>query len=127
MINPRRFSALAVATTAVCAAFAVMAAAAVRWTVVSVEGKPAPEATLEIGPGKISGNGGCNRYSAPAKFIRGMVEVGPVVATRMACDRLESEQAFFSALERARKFSVDGQTMKLGDEDGKTLIVLAKP
>ena len=96
------------------------------WKVVSVEERMMVDATVEITAGKISGKGGCNSYSAPAKFVRGMTEIGPVVATKMACDQLESEQAFFSALERARAFRVEGSNMTLFDAGGKPLILLSR-
>lgn len=102
------------------------AVAAALWKVVSVEGNPAPGATFEISAGKVAGNGGCNSYSGPAKFVRGRVQIGPLVATRMACDNSASEQAFFSALERAYAFNVDGGTMVLLDEAGMVLVSLSR-
>lgn len=101
-------------------------AAGALWKVVSVEERIMTDATLEITAGKISGKGGCNRYSAPAKFVRGMIEIGPIVSTKMACDQLESEQAFFSALERSKAFRVEEGKMTLFDEDGKPLILLSR-
>lgn len=117
---------LAILLALVCVALPVAARAAALWNVVSVEEKLVTGATIEITAGKISGTGGCNRYSAPAKFVRGMTEIGPIVATKMACDLLETEQAFFSALERVRRFHVEGANMTLMDEDGKPLILLSR-
>jgi heat shock protein HslJ len=122
----RRLTILGSVFALVCAALPVTAVAAALWKVVSVEERMMVDATLEITAGKISGTGGCNTYSAPAKFVRGMTEIGPIVATEMACDKLESEQAFFSALERSRAFRVEGANMTLFDEDGKPLILLSR-
>lgn len=122
----QRFTIISLLFALVCAALPSTAGAAALWKVVSVEERIVTDATLEITAGKISGTGGCNRYSAPAKFIRGMTEIGPIIATKMACDLLETEQAFFSALERVRRFNVEGANMTLMDEDGKPLILLSR-
>jgi heat shock protein HslJ len=126
MMMVQRFGTFVSALALACAVLPLAADAASLWKVVSVDGQAVPGATIEMTPGKISGNGGCNRYTAPAKFIRGMAEIGPVAATKTVCDTFESEQAFFSALERTRRFSVEGSGMTLLDEDGKPLILLSR-
>jgi heat shock protein HslJ len=63
--------------------------------------------TAVFGDGKVSGSGGCNRYSAtvvetaPREF-----SVGPAASTKMACPEPAGgfEDRFFSALQAANRF-----------------------
>jgi len=67
--------------------------------------------TLQFDPnGKVSGRGGCNRYSGQAKIDGDKLSFGPLVSTRMACpgDAMKQEQEFLAALGKAERFTLDG-------------------
>jgi putative lipoprotein len=87
------------------------------WTLVQLDdGSPAPAGrpiTAVFAGGKVSGSGGCNRYSATViSAAPGMLKVGAISATKMACTGPAgtNEQRYFAALEK-----VEGYVL----EDGK--------
>ena len=80
--------------------------------------------TLEIAEdGKASGNSGVNRYGARADVEGSSIRFTMVVSTRMAGpqDRMKLEASYLAALERARRFRVDGTLLTLMDERGSVV------
>ena len=80
--------------------------------------------TLEIAvDGKASGNSGVNRYGARADVEGSSIRFTMVVSTRMAGpeDRMKLEASYLAALERARRFRVDGTLLTLMDERGSVV------
>ena len=81
-----------------------------------------PEVSLEYREGKFTGAGGCNRYFAEVKTgeAPGLITVGPIGATRMACpppaDRVESR--FHGILAAVTGYLVSGDTLELIYKDG---------
>lgn len=74
------------------------------------------EATLEFRePGKLAGNGSCNRFSGAVEVSGSSLRVGPLVATRRACVEAVSrqEERYLEALERIERFAIDGSTLRL--------------
>jgi heat shock protein HslJ len=67
--------------------------------------------------GTLSGTGGCNRYSASYTTTGGAIEIGPVRATRMLCNDIDFETAFFAALGKVDKFSVGKSGLLLSGPD----------
>ena len=67
-----------------------------------------PAVTLRYSEGRIDGSSGCNRYGAPVKAGdgAGSIEIGPAVATRMACEepRASTETRFLRLLPAVRQF-----------------------
>jgi heat shock protein HslJ len=56
-------------------------------------------ATLVFGPGdQVGGQGPCNRWSADLTSTLPAFQIGPIVATEMACDDLVAEMTFFRSL-----------------------------
>ncbi|HSS75265.1 MAG TPA: META domain-containing protein [Thermoanaerobaculia bacterium] len=85
------------------------------WALVQFgDGDPAPTErpiTVVFGDGKISGSGGCNRYSAGVTSPSpGALKVAPVAATKMACPGPVggNEQRYFAALSKVTHFSLEG-------------------
>lgn len=70
--------------------------------------------------GKVTGNGGCNRFFAQAEVKGDSIRIGKAGATMMACPPalMDQEQKFFAALEKAATYRIDG--------DGKLFLVDAK-
>ncbi len=95
--------------------------AGTSWRAESVTGLPAlpgMASTLAFSEdgGRVAGNGGCNRYGGPLAVEDGVLKVGPLVATRMACapSPTEQERRFLTALEQGRRFElVDGRRVLL--------------
>jgi heat shock protein HslJ len=70
---------------------------------------------------EVSGNGGCNRFSGPARTNRDAITIGPLASTLAACADPElstQEQQYTAALEAARTFSIAGDRLQLFREDG---------
>ncbi len=56
-------------------------------------------ATLVFGPGdSVGGQGPCNRWSADLISTWPDFQIGPIVATEMACDDLVAEMTYFRTL-----------------------------
>jgi len=73
---------------------------------------------------RAAGSGGCNRFSGTFDVGRGSLGIGPLVATKMACPSMDTETAYFRALERTRLFRIRGRTLDLMDDTGKVLVRL---
>ncbi|HWS75030.1 MAG TPA: META domain-containing protein, partial [Quisquiliibacterium sp.] len=73
---------------------------------------------------RVSGTGGCNRFSGQASVSRGVAHLGPVAATRMACrgSVADTEARFFQALEAVRGARLEGIRLVLLDGAGKPLV-----
>ncbi len=65
--------------------------------------------------GRISGSGGCNRFSTQGKLEGNRLSIDPAASTRMACPPavMEQEARFLKMLEDVRGWRVDTQTQKL--------------
>jgi heat shock protein HslJ len=81
---------------------------AVRWTLVELNGVPfAATASIDLSePGRISGRAPCNRFFGTVLGTWPDVTFGPMATTKMACDALEDETRFLSALALVTKVEV---------------------
>ncbi len=91
-----------------------------------------PEASairLHIEADRISGDSGCNRFSAGYSLIEGKLEIGPALATKRACmDPMgEIEQQLFQLLPTLRSATMDGDLLVLHAADGSSLRFAATP
>ena len=70
--------------------------------------------------GKLTGNAGCNTYSASYKVDGDKIDIGPAITTRMACapDVMTQEAAYLKALEAATVFALQGNELVLRDDKG---------
>jgi membrane-bound inhibitor of C-type lysozyme/heat shock protein HslJ len=78
----------------------------------------ATETTLEIGEdGTIGGQGGCNGYSGNATIVGGAIQVGPIAATKMACEPaiMEQETVYFEALGKTAGWRREAGALVLTD------------
>lgn len=84
-----------------------------KWTLADpVKGKVP---TLNIESARITGNGGCNSYFGELSLdpTAGNFSAKNVGATKMACENMEVESNFFSMLNEATKYVVNGNTLEL--------------
>ena len=75
----------------------------------------------------ISGNDGCNRYSASWSGNISNLNLGPVMATRMACEDLNgSDSVFQNMLAKAKSCKISGSKMTIFDASGKSIATFTK-
>ncbi len=123
----RSILALLLIAAAVAPAQAAGASPVGRWRAVEISGAPVAagvETTLELeAGGKVSGNGGCNRFGGTATLGDGSIGFGPTMATRMACPEpaMAQEQRFFEMLEKAARWRLEGGGLVLLDRAGGAL------
>jgi heat shock protein HslJ len=97
------------------------------WVAFELEGKPVEGLTLQYTTDKVSGSGGCNRFTGPIAIEDDAVQIGPLASTRMMCEgKTKIEGKYFAALEAARTFALDGETLVLKGEDGDVLVKYRK-
>ena len=86
----------------------------VDWVLTDVDGAPAAySATLTIDGNRLSGKAPCNRYSGELLGTPPDVTIGPMIATRMACDALAEEGAYLAALAGVTQMVDGGGTLTL--------------
>jgi heat shock protein HslJ len=72
--------------------------------------------------GKITGNGGCNRFFGGYTISGNRIKIGPLASTRKGCpELLRLETAFFATLQAASSFEQTDTTLILFDAAGATL------
>lgn len=126
-----RIAAKALAGLVACAPFgAAMAgadAAGTPWVLVEQNDAPfAQRATLIFGAdGQISGQAPCNRFFFTNSASLPRFETGPIAATRMACRELESEGAFFQALQEMQTGEIQGDVLILRNPTGGEMVFKA--
>lgn len=105
------------------------------WVMREVYGKPLnadvqrmrPILEINMAKQSISGNAPCNNYSGPIERVTETELVfGPIMATRRACEHLESEQMMIKALRETRTYKMDPMTLQFIDETGTTVILFKK-
>ncbi len=79
--------------------------------------------------GIISGNLGCNQFSGDYKVSGDTLKTGTLWATAMACldvARMEQETTAMMLLHGTLTFKLDGETLTLFSEDGKSSLTLLR-
>lgn len=85
-------------------------------------GRPAPSLALRVGPPRLTGTGGCNRFRGTYTLNGNGLTFGPVMGTRMACPgHMAAETAFTAALGRVATWRVLGRLLELHDAQGNLL------
>ena len=87
----------------------------------------ATEITAYFGEdGQLSGNAGCNNYSAAYEIDGESITIGPAITTRMACGEpegiMEQETAYLAALEMASSYQFEDQRLILLDSEGRRVV-----
>jgi len=94
------------------------------WALTEIDGERflAP-ATMEFdNAGWIKGQAPCNRFSVQQKAPYPWFEVGPTMATKMACPELAAETAFFKALTEMTLSEVGNEVLILSNDAGRTMV-----
>ena len=100
---------------------------AASWTAVELNGNPVAGPTLNYSTDKASGTGGCNRFTGPISIEDDAIQIGPLASTKMMCEgKSEIESQYFTALEAARSFVIDGEMLVIKDDSGKVILKFKK-
>lgn len=103
-----------------------------EWRPIEISGKALSDATPVFirfeGEGKVAAHGGCNRMGGSYQIDATNLRVGPLAATRKACqpDIMATEQAFGDALEATRLYLRDGTKLTLKTAQGLTTMRLVQ-
>ena len=100
------------------------------WHLVAIDGLAfTAGATLRIeAGGALFGKAPCNRWSAVNRAVLPELDPGTIRSTRMACDRMAEEQAFFTALAAMTEARVDAAgSLTLTGADGRTMEFASAP
>ena len=98
--------------------------AGVEWQLLAIDGAVTDtSATLRIEEdGTLAGAAPCNRWSSVNGAELPALELRGIRATRMACDKLDEEQAFFNALSLMTTLAPDGErNLVLTGPDGRSM------
>lgn len=78
-----------------------------------------------LNTGRITGKGACNTFFGPWESAKGKnnrIEVGQLASTMMACPNMETESAFFKALEKTTEYRIEEGRMYL--YEGQNLLAV---
>lgn len=84
-----------------------------------------PVTALFDGVGQVGGSGGCNGYGGSYEASDGMMTIGEIVSTLMACAEqgvTKQEQAYFAALENVAAYTISANTLELTDGEGNVMV-----
>ncbi len=102
-----------------------------RWLLSSVNGKPtdagseAPYLKFQLAENRVSGFGGCNRFTGSVDLKDSTLEFGALASTKMACPTLNDEATFLRALSEQRlSFRIAERQLRLSN-DSTTLVFSA--
>jgi len=78
--------------------------------------------------GRLSGHSGCNRFFGSYRLEEGTIKMGPIGATRMACEEpaMAREKSFLNALAAVATYERDGPRLTLRDETGNPLALFVQ-
>lgn len=98
-----------------------------EWRVVELNGAqiaPGSQASLRFdSDGRVSGKGSCNRYGASYRVEKDRISFTPAMSTRMACapPLMAQESLFFSILQKADRWTLDGGVLTITAADGSAI------
>jgi heat shock protein HslJ len=80
--------------------------------------------TIVFEAGRVSGSGGCNRFTAAYEEDGGSISFGPVAMTRMACvdEVMAAERAYLGSLEAVSSWSATDDALTFSNQAGDELL-----
>jgi uncharacterized lipoprotein YbaY/heat shock protein HslJ len=95
------------------------------WTLTEMEGRnfsaDKPNIEFNRDTKRVSGSGGCNRFSGLFEISGSSIKFSPIASTKMACldgDVQRVEGSFLNLLQKTTRFEVDGNKLRLYAGDG---------
>lgn len=84
------------------------------------------QASARFEAGRVSGSGGCNRFSAECRVAGERLEIGPIASTMMACPdpAMTAEAAVLAALGAVATWAIEDGILVLRDADGVDRLLL---
>ena len=97
-----------------------------QWKVDKINGLDSlpKQPTLTFADGKVSGNAGCNRYSASYNTAENAITIGIAMTTKMYCSHMDIEKAFFDCLQKIKSFEIKDNRLYFYSENNEQLISL---
>ena len=96
-----------------------------KWKVSKLMGVQALEAiptlNIDLEAKKVSGNAGCNNYSASFTVDQDQISFGLAMATKMFCSNMAIEKEFFEKMNMARSFKLLDKKLTFLDADDQML------
>ncbi len=98
------------------------------WRLAAIDGAEVTvTVTLDLTePGRIAGQGPCNRYSGPNGASLPDLRIGPVISTKMACPDMALEGTYFSALSGATRATLGKDDLLVLSGDGGTDLIFRR-
>ena len=92
--------------------------AGIDWHLVGIEGQTVDwTASLRFDGDKVSGKAPCNRWFGTNAAVFPDVAIAAIGATKMACDHLDAEGAYFETLQAMQRAELDqGHLLLIGPE-----------
>lgn len=117
---------IAALTATGCAADAEPNLAGSEWGFADETGKQAR--FIQFREDAVGGNLGCNHFTGKYTFEDGVLKIGPLASTRMACppEVMQRETEFAAILESAQSAETSAKTLVLSDADGTVLAELVR-
>jgi heat shock protein HslJ len=97
-----------------------------KWKVTRIAGQPVAEFGLKLDftDREVSGNDGCNRYSARYRVTGARVRFRRFISTAIGCEGT-TIPSITDRLRRTRRYRIHGKRLELR-RSGKTLVVLKR-
>ncbi|QRF65495.1 META domain-containing protein [Ponticoccus alexandrii] len=99
------------------------------WQIETLDGEAfAARAMVDMSePGRISGKAPCNGFSGSREGTLAAFELGPLMATKMACPDLSDESRFFEQLGAMTSAVEEGGKLVLSDGAGGGMVFVPAP
>jgi heat shock protein HslJ len=79
---------------------------------------------------RISGTGGCNRYSSVYKLSdKNRIKFEPIISTKMACledDFMRQENVFFDVMQKVERYRIKGNYLVFTDASKQNVLRFAR-
>ena len=104
-----------------------------NWVVVEMKGVPVQQSggrrdahiVFEAAEKRFTGNGGCNQINGNYTLDKNEIKFTDVIATKMACNDIEFENAFLAALSSIDRYEVNGNDLLL--KKRKEILLVLRP
>ena len=105
-----------------------------NWVLVEMKGVPVQQSggrrdahiVFEVAEKRFTGNGGCNQINGNYTLDKNEIKFTDVIATKMACNDIEFENAFLSALGSIDRYEVNGNDLLLKKRKETVLVLRPK-
>jgi heat shock protein HslJ len=101
-----------------------------RWTLTEMEGRKftaaQPYLEFDRDQKRVSGSGGCNRFSGGVEVEGSALNLSRIVSTRRACldsELQRVETTFLKLLETSTRFEIEGNTLRLFADNALVLVL----